>query len=300
MRLYNTVDGIAREDSPGTLSLVELPYSDLGGLLRQDDLELARGAAVKSTHPIGELSLRAPVPDPGTIVIAGLNYPSHAEEARGLFSSLGRDFPGIPAEPSFQVLPITTASDPGSAIRLPVDASEQVDYEAEVTIVIGRTADNVSDEEAWNHVAGLTIANDVSARDIQLRAMTGDATVSVAEAKSFSTFKPMGPCLVTADEFAFPIDLRLQTRVNGELRQDDRTGNLLFDFAALVAFVSRSQRLEPGDVILTGTPSGAGAFSDTYLTDGDVVEIEVERIGVLSNTVKCQGTFEQVAVPAAR
>lgn len=285
MRLYSTDAGVAREDSPGMLSLLALDHTDVGEVLRRGDLERARTAAVTSTRPVHDVTLRAPVPAPGQVVIAGLNYPSHAEEARELAASLGREFSGLPTEPSFQLLPITAAHDPDAAIRVPAAAPDQVDYEGEVAVVIGRTADDVPVERAWDCVAGLTIANDVSARDVQLSALLSGSIAGIADAKSFPTFKPMGPCLVTADEFTLPVDLRIRTRVNGELRQDDRTATMLFDFPTLVSAVSRRYRLEPGDVILTGTPSGAGAFCDAYLTEGDVVEVEVERLGVLRNPV---------------
>ncbi|WP_207844338.1 fumarylacetoacetate hydrolase family protein [Williamsia soli] len=285
MRLYSTAVGIAREDSPGLLSVLDLEHSDVGDLLRRGELEVARNAEVKSIHPLGELTLRAPVASPGQMFIAGLNYLSHAEEARAMLAEMGREFPAVPTTPTFELLPTTTADGPESTIEFPNEAPAQVDYEGELTVVIGRTASDVPPEHAWDHVAGLTIANDLTARDVQMRALTGDSTVTVAESKSYATFKPMGPCLVTADEFSLPIDLRLRTRVNGDVRQDDRTSNVLFDCAALVSALSAQHRLEPGDVILTGTPSGAGVFSKVFLTEGDVIEIEIDRIGTLRNQV---------------
>lgn len=285
MRLYSTEAGIGREDQPGILSLLALEFEDIGELLRNADLSAARDAEVVSRRPVGELTVLAPVRRPSQIIIAGLNYPSHAEEAREMMASMGREHAELPTEPSFQLLPAASVTDPETEILLPVEAAEQVDYEGEVTIVVARQAHHVDVDQAWDYIAGLTIANDVSARDIQFRALTGDTTVTVADAKSFDTFKPLGPCLATIDDFARPIDLRLQTRVNGELRQDDRTGTVLFDFAHLLAHISAHQPLEPGDLILTGTPAGAAAFAGGYLSDGDVVEIEVEGIGVLRNRV---------------
>ncbi|MFF9075740.1 fumarylacetoacetate hydrolase family protein [Streptomyces sp. NPDC014735] len=175
---------------------------------------------------------------------------------------------------------------PGDDIRLPAVAADQVDYEGEVAVVIGRSASAVSTAEAPSHIAGLTIANDVSARDIQQRAMSGDPTASIGVAKSFDTFKPLGPCLVTTDELTAAIDLRLRTLVNGDVRQDDRTSSFIHGVADLISYLSRYQTLEPGDVILTGTPRGAGVFSGRHLRPGDVVEVEVEHIGTLRNRVR--------------
>jgi 2-keto-4-pentenoate hydratase/2-oxohepta-3-ene-1,7-dioic acid hydratase in catechol pathway len=154
--------------------------------------------------------------------------------------------------------------------------------------VIGRTARRVAVEDAWACVAGLTVCNDVSARDVQQRAMFGDSTVSIAGAKSFDTFKPLGPCLVTADEFSEPLDLHLRTWVNGELRQDARTTEFVYQISELISWVSQRMTLEPGDVLATGSPQGVGQFAPNggvFLRPGDVVEIEVERIGRLRNTV---------------
>ncbi|MEU9047423.1 MULTISPECIES: fumarylacetoacetate hydrolase family protein [unclassified Kitasatospora] len=285
MRLYSTALGIAREDSPGELSLLDLPFADLGALLRGPGIAAARTAAVVRQVALDEVRVHAPVPQPGKILIVGLNYHSHAEEALEMFAAMGRADITLPTEPNFQVVAGSAVIAPGDDIHLPAVASRQVDYEGEVAAVIGSSATSVDTADAMRHLAGLTIANDVSARDIQHRAMTGDPTASIGVSKSFDTFKPLGPCLVTPDEFHQPLDLRLRTLVNGELRQDDRTAGFIHDVAELISFLSRYQTLEPGDVILTGTPRGAGVFSGRHLQPGDVVEVEVERIGTLRNRV---------------
>jgi 2-keto-4-pentenoate hydratase/2-oxohepta-3-ene-1,7-dioic acid hydratase in catechol pathway len=191
----------------------------------------------------------------------------------------------LPTVPNFYIAAASAVTGPGSPIRLPQAAPAQVDYEGEVAVVIGRDGADINSIDAWKHVAGLTIVNDVSARDIQQRAMTGDPTATIATAKSFDTFKPMGPCLVTADEFGEPLDLRIRTRVNNELRQDDRTSSFIHRIPDLIAYLSRYHVLQAGDVICTGTPAGAGLFSERFLSPGDVVEVEVEGIGVLTNPV---------------
>jgi 2-keto-4-pentenoate hydratase/2-oxohepta-3-ene-1,7-dioic acid hydratase in catechol pathway len=155
----------------------------------------------------------------------------------------------------------------------------QVDYEAELAVIIGRRARQVTPREALRHVLGYTCLNDVSARDLQVS--DGQWT----RAKSLDTFCPIGPWVVTADEIPDPGALRVQCRVNGELRQDASTASLVHRVADLIAYCSRSFTLEPGDVIATGTPGGVGAFREppVFLADGDTVEVEIERIGILRN-----------------
>ncbi|MDH6281081.1 fumarylacetoacetate hydrolase family protein [Prescottella agglutinans] len=285
MRLYCTDQGIGREDEPGVLSLLDLPWPTVDALVRSGNLDAARTAPTVRALPIGQASLSAPVRRPGKVLIVGLNYPSHAEEAREMFAAMGHTDVELPAEPNFQVLAGSSVVGAGQPIRLPAVAPDQVDYEGELAVVIGRDATDVRPDDAWGHVAGLSIANDVSARDIQRRAMTGDPVASIGVAKSFDTFTPLGPCLVTADEFTGPLDLRIRTLVNGELRQDDRTSNFLHSVPDLIAHISRYQTLEAGDIICTGTPRGAGVFSHLFLRPGDVVEVEVERVGSLRNEV---------------
>ena len=171
---------------------------------------------------------------------------------------------------------------PEDAIRLPQELTERVDWEVELAVVIGSTARRVSPEDALSHVFGYTVANDVSARDLQF----GDG--QWVRGKSLDTFCPLGPVVVTADEIPDPQRLRLTTRVNGELMQDATTDLMVFDVATLISFCSHSFTLEPGDVILTGTPWGCGEFMEPRrsLAPGDVVECEIEGIGMLRNPVE--------------
>ncbi|CAA0120067.1 putative protein YisK [Mycolicibacterium vanbaalenii] len=282
MRIYTTSEGLAKENTPGHLTLLDLPYGDIGALLRGAGLQAVETASVRSMVPLAEVELDAPVARPGKIMIVGYNYPSHGDEVREARGEV--DLPDD--EPNFQIVAGSAVIGPYAPIALPRTASEKVDYEGEVAVVIGSTAKDVPTDTAWGHVAGLTVINDVSARDIQARAMSGDLTMSIATAKSFDSFKPMGPCMVTADEFdQGNLALRLVTRVNGQLRQDDNTGTFVHSIAKLVSYLSAFTSLEPGDVICTGTPRGVGFFANRFLQPGDVVEVEVDRIGTIRNMV---------------
>ena len=283
MRLYNTEHGPAREAEPGILTIVDLP--DLGDVVRDGGLDRIESAPCVDELSLADARLLAPVPGPGKVIIVGLNYGSHGQEALARFAAMGMRDLQLPTLPNFYIAAASAVTGPGSPIRLPQVAPAQVDYEGEVAVVIGRDGADISSVDAWKHVAGLTIVNDISARDIQQRAMTGDPTATIATAKSFDTFKPLGPCLVTADEFGEPLDLRIRTRVNNELRQDDRTSSFIHRIPDLIAYLSRYHVLQASDVICTGTPAGAGLFSDQFLVSGDVVEVEVEGIGVLTNPV---------------
>jgi 2-keto-4-pentenoate hydratase/2-oxohepta-3-ene-1,7-dioic acid hydratase in catechol pathway len=283
MRLYNTDLGPAREDETGVLTVVDMP--DLGDVIRDGGLGRLESAPVVDKVSLADAKLRAPVPRPGKVIIVGLNYPSHGEEALAMFAAMGKPDIQLPTVPNFYIAAASAVTGPGQPIRLPRAAPGKVDYEGEVVIVIGEDGAEINASDAWQHVAGLTIANDVSARDVQQRAMIGDPTATIATAKSFDTFKPLGPCLVTADEFGKPLDLRIRTRVNNELRQDDRTSSFIHEIPDLIAYLSRFHMLQAGDVICTGTPAGAGLFSQRFLAPGDVVEVDVEGIGVLTNPV---------------
>jgi 2-keto-4-pentenoate hydratase/2-oxohepta-3-ene-1,7-dioic acid hydratase in catechol pathway len=206
---------------------------------------------------------------PGKIVCVGLNYRDHATEAV-------QELPGTPL--LFGKF-ANTLIGPGEAIVLPAE-STHVDAEAELVAVIGARASRVGRDEALDHVFGYTVANDVSARDVQF----GDG--QWFRGKGFDTFCPLLPGVVPAGELD-PSDLRVVQRLNGEVLQDARTSDLVFDVPTLVAYVSHSLTLEPGDILLTGTPSGTGFFREpkVALRAGDVVEVEVEGIGTLANPV---------------
>lgn len=216
------------------------------------------------------LALAAPVAGAGKIIAVGLNYADHTSETG--FTQ--------PERPLTFAKYSTSITGPNDDIVVPGHLSSQVDYEAELTLLIGRRCGG-STPATIDDVAAYTVANDVSARDVQF----GDTQWT--RGKSFDTFTPLGPWLVTPDEFDVHTGHRIYTEIGGEVLQDDTTASLIFDIPALLAFISDGVTLEPGDLILTGTPAGAGAFRTPprYLADGDVVVCGVEGIGELRNRV---------------
>ena len=218
----------------------------------------------------GDVTLLAPIPRPGKILCIGLNYKDHAAESNQ----------PIPDHPTVFAKYNNTVIGPGAAIVLPT-VTRKVDYEAEFAFVIGRTARNVKAADALKYVAGYTIFNDVSARDYQMR--TSQWTVG----KTFDTFGPLGPVLVTADEIADPHALDISLRINGELLQSSNTRELIFTVPQLIEDLTSFMTLEPGDIISTGTPSGVGAARKPprWLVAGDIVSVEIAGIGVLENPV---------------
>jgi 2-keto-4-pentenoate hydratase/2-oxohepta-3-ene-1,7-dioic acid hydratase in catechol pathway len=255
---------------PGSLAAARsaLDFA-LDALSRYDAPDLLRAGVVE---PRAGVRLCAPVPRPGKIVGVARNYPSHAAE---------RGTQEAPADPVLFLKAPSAVIGPEDEIRLPA-CSERVDFEGELAAVIGRRVRDVSAGSALACVAGYCVANDVTARDIQ------DVRGQRSIAKSCDSFAPLGPVLVTADEVPDPQDLAIRTVLSGEVVQSARTKEMLFGVASLVAFASRLMTLEPGDVILTGTPAGVGAARTPprWLRDGDLVEVAVERVGQLRNYVR--------------
>lgn len=246
-------------------------------LLRAED-GLSRAAAVLGQAPPladQRVKLLAPVPDPPKILCIGLNYADHAREG-------GKE---PPAEPVVFCKFQTAVLAPGDPIRLP-RASHKVDYEAELVVVIGKAGRHIPRGRAREHVAGYCVGHDVSARDWQLEKPGGQWLLG----KSFDTFAPFGPALVTADEVPDPQDLRIQLRLNGQTMQDSRTDQLIFGVDVLIEYISTVCTLLPGDVLFTGTPPGVGAARKppVFLQPGDVVEVEIERLGTLRNPVAAE------------
>lgn len=214
---------------------------------------------------------------PTQVIGIGLNYRQHAEESGA----------AVPERPVVFFKGLNTVSHPDQPIILPRHLrSDQVDYECELAVVIGRACKNVGRSEALDYVLGYTCANDVSARDWQIKWGGGQW----CRGKMFDTFNPLGPCLVTTDEIRDPNRLRLRTLVNGETVQDSNTNDMIFDVPALIEFLSGSATLLPGTVILTGTPQGVGmaAKPQRWLKPGDTVVIDIEGIGQLSNPVEAE------------
>lgn len=211
---------------------------------------------------------------PTAIFCIGLNYRRHAEETNS----------PIPEFPIVFMKNPASVQDPGGAIELPVKLrSTQVDYECELAVVIGKRCKNASRQNALDFVLGYTAANDVSARDWQSRWGGGQW----CRGKTFDTFAPLGPVLVTADEMPDPNTLRIRTILNGETLQDSNTNDMIFDVRRIIEFLSASTTLLPGTVILTGTPEGIGAARkpQVFLKEGDSITIDIERIGALTNHV---------------
>ncbi|MFN8218263.1 MAG: fumarylacetoacetate hydrolase family protein [Solirubrobacterales bacterium] len=226
----------------------------------------------------GLAPLRAPL-RPGKIVAIGLNYRDHIRET-------GME---APAEPLIFAKFPSSVIGPGEAIRIDRELTKRVDWEVELAVVVGPRMHRVSESDALPHVFGYTIGNDVSARDLQF------SDGQWVRGKSLDTFCPLGPVVVTVDEIADPQALRLETRVNGETMQSSSTSEMIFGVAELLAYCSRCFVLEPGDVVLTGTPWGCGEFMDPprCLEPGDRVDVEIEGIGTLHNPVK--GLDEEVS-----
>ena len=228
----------------------------------------------EDTVALEEARIHAPVARPQKVICIGLNYEDHAAET-------GAD---IPEKPIVFSKYANSIIGHGEAIRIP-PITQQPDYEAELAVVIGRTARNVSEAEALDHVFGYTNANDVSARDIQL-GEGGQWT----RGKAIDTFCPLGPYIVTRDEVPDPQNLSVRCILNGDVVQDGHTSKMIFSVAELVAFLSTGMTLVPGDVIITGTPPGVGMARDPqlWLKDGDEVSIEIEGLGSLINPVETE------------
>ena len=257
----NAADGSMPRSLKALLALGE------GGLDRA-------AAALHSGESLEVASLRrlAPIPHPQKVICVGLNYADHAAETGA----------AVPSEPLiFNKFPTTIRAD-GDDIVLPSE-SDQVDYEAELVVVIGRGGRRIPRSEAFNHVGGYCCGHDVSARDWQ----KGKPGKQWLLGKSFDSFAPVGPHLVTADEIDDPGQLDIALRLNGEVMQQSNTRQLIFPVDELIAYVSQVCTLEPGDLIFTGTPPGVGMARTppVWLKPGDVAEVEIEKIGVLRNQV---------------
>ena len=253
--------------------------ADRGALSVIETLALggAMPALVGSSLPMSAVQLDAPIPLPRRNVFCiGRNYHAHARE---LQATVFKDNDANPqAWPIvFTKLPESVVG-PHDDVLIPTDVSNQVDYEGELAIVIGKGGKNISRARAPGHIYGYTVVNDVSARDVQMRHQQWDL------GKSFDTFCPMGPWIVTADELDGG-NTRVRCWVNGELRQEDATGNMIFDIPALVETCSRGITLYPGDVIATGTPAGVGMGMKPprYLKSGDLVRVEIDGLGAIEN-----------------
>ena len=251
----------------------ELP-DDMLGFLQQGEPAMQAAARIESgageSIDPREVKLLSPVLNPSKVVAIGLNYMDHIRESGLPMPQLATMFCKYPS----------SIIGSGESIRWSTGLTRQVDFEAELAVVIGKTARNVAEADAYDYVAGYMNCNDVSARDLQFR--EGDQWL---RGKCLDTFCPLGPWLVTRDEIEDPHSLAIRCRVNGETMQDSNTAEMIYRIPYLIQYLSEAFTLLPGDIIATGTPHGVGAFRETpiWLESGDTVEVEIEGLGVLSN-----------------
>lgn len=270
------------------LSSLDMDYKTMQELIEniseseQQLLEYASGQdpyKIKGAAPMDEVKLLAPIPCPTQDVIClGINYMAHAEEsARYKNEAFGGERPYA----IYFSKRVNRATDPGGGIPSHSDIVEDLDYEAELAVIIGKEARDVPETDARDYIFGYTIINDVSARTLQTRHKQWYF------GKSLDGFLPMGPCITTMDEIAYPPHVQVQSRVNGELRQDSNTELLIFGIDHIVSELSRGMTLKPGTIIATGTPAGVGmGFNPPrFLKPGDVVECTIEGIGTIANKV---------------
>ncbi len=234
--------------------------------------------------PVAEVQLLVPIPRPPKILLLAGNYAEHIIERGGTVAEREETFPYVFMKP-----PTTTLTHPGAPIVIPAVSPDHVDWEAELGVVIGRGGRNIAEVDALGHVAGYTVVNDISDRKYQpnpgRKVRERDKFFDWLHGKWHDTFCPMGPCITAATTIADPQSLAITLTVNGETRQNGSTGQMIFPVAAIIAFISRWVTLEPGDIISTGTPSGVGSSTGTYLKPGDTVIATIEGIGSLSNPV---------------
>jgi 2-keto-4-pentenoate hydratase/2-oxohepta-3-ene-1,7-dioic acid hydratase in catechol pathway len=278
MLIAQTSDGIARV-ARDTLELLEHPGHLLDDFIVAGRLAELEDLPTRRTIGWDEATLAPPVRRPGKIIVIGLNYRDHAAETGN----------PLPSFPRFHLIPGSAVTACGTSVRLPEAAPDNVDYEGELAIVVGRTGRGIPEASAWDFVAGGTVADDISARDIQSGENPRLPMASPALAKGFDGFKPLGPALLTADELRGYGALGITTEVNGVVCQRSSTAELVFSVPELLAFTSSFLTLEAGDVILTGTPGGTGVAQGRFLRAGDVVTVSVEHIGTLTNTMADAG-----------
>lgn len=267
--------GLVRDDGIVDLGSRLADCPDLLALLRADGLDRVAGAVdgAGPDHRLADVELLPPVTDPEKIICVGVNYANRdAEYTDGRQQT---SYPNL-----FVRFPRTFVGHDQPLIR--PKASDQLDYEGELTLVIGTTGRHIAEADALDHVAGLTLANEGSVRDWMRH-----GSINVTQGKNFEASGSIGPWLVTADEIDFDQPLSIVTRVNGEVRQNDTTASIIHTFESLIAYISTFVTLVPGDLILTGTPTGAGARLNppVWLKPGDIVEVENDAVGVLRNGI---------------
>ena len=277
--LHNGKEAVGVLSEDGT-AVHPLPFPDMNALIEAPREQLLAAAeAAQDALPLSAVTLLAPIPRPRQdIICLGMNYRDHLTEAANYDSAFAKERPVT----VYFSKRVSQAVAPEGFIESHPGLVERLDYEAELAVIIGRTVKNVKAADAADYIFGYTILNDVSAREVQT------SHKQFYFGKSLDGFTPIGPCITTADEIAFPPALTLTTRVNGELRQNSNTELLLNSIAEIIQELSSGMTLLPGTIIATGTPAGVGMGFDPpkFLKSGDVVECSIEGIGTLRNTVR--------------
>ena len=277
--LHNGKEAVGVLSEDGT-AVHPLPFPDMNALIEAPREQLLAAAeAAKGALPLAAVTLLAPIPRPRQdIICLGMNYRDHLTEAANYDSAFAKERPVT----VYFSKRVSQAVAPEGFIESHPGLVERLDYEAELAVIIGRTVKNVKAADAADYIFGYTILNDVSARLLQT------SHKQFYFGKSLDGFTPMGPCITTADEIAFPPALAISSRINGELRQDSTTDLLITSIADIIEELSSGMTLLPGTIIATGTPAGVGMGFDPpkFLKHGDVVECSIEGIGTLRNTVR--------------
>ena len=268
--LQNGVERPGRLDGDRVVDLSAVAASILELIRGGADLREAAAKAAGDGEPLSQVRLLAPV-RPGKVLCSGINYKGHAEENPNA---------KMPEDPFFFAKLPSSVVGPGEPVAKP-HRTRQMDYEVEFSAVIGKRLYMAAEAEAMDAVFGYTLLNDISARDVQFK----ESQITLG--KNFAGFAPIGPCIVTADALPHPDRVRLQTRLNGRTMQDGNTSDWLFPLPRLIAYLSQTMPLEPGDIVTTGTPAGVGVFRNpqVFMAPGDTVEIEAEGIGILSTPI---------------
>ena len=277
--LHNGKEAVGVLSEDGT-AVHPLPFPDMNALIEAPREQLLAAAeAAQDALPLSAVTLLAPIPRPRQdIICLGMNYRDHLTEAANYDSAFAKERPVT----VYFSKRVSQAVAPEGFIERHADLTNRLDYENELAVIIGKSAKNVKAADAADYIFGYTIVNDVSAREVQT------SHKQFYFGKSLDGFTPIGPCITTADEIAFPPALTLTTRVNGELRQNSNTELLLNNIAEIIQELSSGMTLLPGTIIATGTPAGVGMGFDPpkFLKSGDVVECSIEGIGTLRNTVR--------------
>lgn len=244
------------------------------------------GAALpaEAKLPTDRVELLVPIPQPNKLLLLAGNYAQHIQEGGGAAAERQETFPYLFMKPA-----ATTLTAPGKQVIIPRVSPDHIDYELELAIVIGRGGKQIAEDEALGHVAGYTVVNDISDREFHpnpgRKERPNNKFFDWLHGKWHDTFCPCGPCVTSSDAIEDPQQLAMKLKVNGRVRQEASTGQMIFPVAAVIAFISDIMTLEPGDIIATGTPAGVGATTGEFLKPGDVMEAEIASIGTLVNPV---------------